>query len=329
MLSPTTTNASNRRAFTLTELLVAIGIIAILIAILLPALSKVIGKAKRTQTESTLQEFAKACDAFQQEFGFYPGIVPEAVLAADPKISGMENALLHLMGGAIDQDDPQYASFGGAWSEITFGSGPNAFSIKVNKNEIGKGPRMAGKQFPPFFAPKSSELQAAEQVYSGSDYPFSMELPDLLDAWGQPVAYFRAMRDSGPLVGAANVGQYSAAPLAPYVTNVTALGELGKSQAQSLFNVTNDVPRTLAQILRSVAFKGGASAATDDPLNGTARGRYAIISPGPDGIYFASTEVLGGGSNPTPVLNIFDNVANPAGPTIVNEYDDIRIFGGG
>lgn len=308
--------------FTLTELLVAIGIIALLIAILLPALSKVIARAKTTQTQSTIQEFAKACDAFQQEFGFYPGIVPEAILASDPKISGTENALLHLMGGAVDQDDPAYGSFSGDWTQITFGSGANTFSIKVNPQEIGRGPRVAGKQYPPFFAPKQSELIATTQTYSGSGFPFSQSLPDLVDSWGQPVLYLRAMRDVGPLVGAPGVAQFAVGPIQPYIANVIELGELGRSQETSILVTAPDVPQTLAQIIRQPAFGKG-----NEPLNGTARGRYAIISAGPDGVFFSRFDGIG--TQAAPKDDIVSQASNAAGPTAVQEYDDIRVFGGG
>ncbi|HMN96916.1 MAG TPA: hypothetical protein PKC43_10500 [Phycisphaerales bacterium] len=327
--SPRHPGGDRRTAFSITELLVVIGIIVLLVALLLPALAAAQRRARTTATSATMDQFRLACESFHQKFGFYPGVVPEAVLAADPKISGTENALLHLMGGYIRQEDdaaiwnlPEYS--GSDWQTITFGSGQNAYSIRVNRFRIGEGPRIGGQSYPPFFSPKGSELRALpgqslsniENPDPYGDDPY--RLPDLVDAWGQPIIYVRSLRDSGPLVGAPNVAQFSRATTAPYLSSV-ALGDLGQNQSDSILNQGNADNRdgNFAQIIRHPGF-----GAANQPQGGAPpQGRFVILSAGKDGVFFSRFD--GPGKPSAPVTNIITT-----GPKVVEEYDDIRRFGG-
>ncbi len=328
---------SRRRAFTLTEMLVVIGIIALLIGILLPALSRVQDRARKTQTESLLQEFAKACETFYQQFGFYPGIVPEAILNATPvpQISGTENALLHLCGGAIPEDDPSYnvAPYNG-WTELTFGNATvGTFRIRVNAAKLGEGPRVRGVQHKSFFSPKADDLLPAKGQFlatAGGEDPYlndPLRLPDLSDSWGQPVIYYRQLRPQGSVLVAGGVAAESLADAVfafnsamPYLNSVE-LGDLGRDQASSVLRVAAAANKsaTLAQILRNVSYGPAGS-----PQTGAPRGAFAVISPGRDGIFFSQFD--GAGTQAAPVTNI---VTYPSGPYVVNEYDDVRVFGGG
>ena len=312
---------SHRRGFTLVELLVAIGIILVLIGILLPALGKVATKAKMTDTTARMNEFAKACDAFYTQFNYYPGIVPEAMLAAtvNPPISGTENALLHLMGGAIRNDDPTYAASAG--TEFTFGTtGTGQVKIKINAIDIGKGPRIEGKQYDPFFTPKDAQLKiAVGQV--GQTLP----LPDLLDAWGQPIGYIRSSRPTGLMTGTVTDNpQFFINPLFPYF-NSTGLGDLAIDQtANSVFyaGTTANKQEYLAQLIRHPAM--GSFAVLGDARAGTPRGKYFLFSPGSDGIYFAKL-----GDGPTPTLTFTFAGTDARKPDVVTTYNDIVVSGGG
>lgn len=323
--SPVSLATVCRRAFTLVELLVAVAIILVLIGILLPALGKVSTKARVTSTQATMNEFAKACDNFQQQFGYYPGLVPENVLAATTNcpISGTENALLHLMGGAVRDDDPTYATAPG--TEFVFGTGGSTgtgqVKLKINPIDIGSGPRVEGKKYESFFSPKDAQLKVAVgQVSEG------LPLPDLIDAWGQPIGFIRSSRQNGLVAGSiAEKPQFYLEPLSPYLAS-TGLGELGQNQVSlGVFGTGSAIDQRayLAQLIRHPAF--GTFAALADAKAGTPRGKYVLISPGHDGIFFSAKN-----DGPTPTAATFSYAAlEVRKPDVVNTYNDVVVFGGG
>jgi prepilin-type processing-associated H-X9-DG protein/prepilin-type N-terminal cleavage/methylation domain-containing protein len=64
-----------RRAFTLVELLVVVGIVAILIALLMPALSRARQHAHRVICAANLRSIGQAMTMYSQQSGYYPGSV--------------------------------------------------------------------------------------------------------------------------------------------------------------------------------------------------------------------------------------------------------------
>jgi hypothetical protein len=111
--------------------------------------------------------------------------------------------------------------------------------------------------------------------------------------------------------------------LRPYLISEN-LGEFGLSQADSILRATaaSNQNATLAQIIRSVSY-----GKPETPQQGAPRGAVVAMSAGRDGIYFSRFD--GRGSPGAAQIDIVSQAANPTGPYIVAEYDDVRVFGGG
>lgn len=353
-----------RSAFTLVELLVVIGIIALLAGILLVALQGASRAAKKADTNATMQAFKSACETYRQEHGEYPGVIPEAILAdfLPARLTATENALLALLGGYAmmrpgDDTTPDsaaeiaYNDFDGV---VVFDT-PAGWKLKVDRNKIGEGPIIGGKQYPPYLSLKENQLRIVpHRDPPGLGGPLSddEQLPDLLDRWGQPIMYFRRIGTIGPLVGMAEGVGDAPRPQFTRQTNFMyfatneppGLGDLGKIQTETgkgsiLILSTGEGGSeneyddgALAQIIRARAM--GSSEITFGTLGNidqlTARGDFFLISAGPDGIYFSVAD--GPGSPGTPVTDITSETAIDAGhggPMVVDEYDDIVVAGGG
>jgi prepilin-type N-terminal cleavage/methylation domain-containing protein len=229
-----------RRAFTLTELLIVIALIVLLVSLLLAALSTVQQKARSTTTLSTMQAFSNACETFQQEHGYYPGVVPERILQHDatvngpiPLLSSTENALLHLMGGAVrgeeytpdEWDDKFPASAGWEQFELSDPDTGGSYFIKINTRQIGQGPIIAGTPYQPYYTPSEREIgfadgQEIRQVLEDA----GVDVPDVLDAWGQPILFVKQLRPRGEriAINEFNVGSQSSCARAASASRSTS-----------------------------------------------------------------------------------------------------------
>ena len=255
-------------AFTLVELLVVISIIAVLAGILLTALSSATKSATRSQTGATPTSFAAAIDAFAQEHGRYPGVVPTHVLGDGEELTATQNALLHLMGGyrtrtsdesANNPNFLEYERFKNAARdpvEISLQDPNNTsrtWQVIVDRTRISEGPYIDGKPHAPYFAPKASELinrwlVSSDPYDSVARQQGFNQLPDLYDAWGTPVIYLKRDRKGGPLIEGPSCpdsstyerGQFSPKGLGLYV-EATAIGTDRIRQKQYTFADSNSI----------------------------------------------------------------------------------------
>jgi prepilin-type N-terminal cleavage/methylation domain-containing protein len=87
---------NNRKAFTLVELLVVIGIIAILMGLLLPAINQMHRSAQITGQKADFVTIANALDAYKADFGDYPRNDVLTRFATSPLVTPAVLAPIHL-----------------------------------------------------------------------------------------------------------------------------------------------------------------------------------------------------------------------------------------
>jgi prepilin-type N-terminal cleavage/methylation domain-containing protein len=317
-----------RRAFTLTELIVVIAIIVLLVGLLLAALGQARKKSKETATAATMRAFANACETFHQEHDFYPGVVPEAILANDPKMTGTQNALLHLMGGYAREDDGADIYDNASGVEFQFQRpGGGVYKIKVDRSRIGDGPVIGTKPYAPYFTPTSDVGVVDGALGGGAPANLHKEVPTLLDSWGQPILYFRRLRSVGPLTAMAGPMGNPKPPQFVLETGQTymespALGKLGRNQGVlSMFQTSQNPNALFAKLIEHPS------------LRGQSRGAFMLMSAGDDGVYMSREDGAGSPGEPEDEIVQVDGDGNVTflegfSATTLEEYDDIIEFGG-
>jgi prepilin-type N-terminal cleavage/methylation domain-containing protein len=222
---------ARHQAFTLVELLVVIGIIALLVSILVPTAMYVKEQGHKAKSTANLNNIRSAIEAYYGTFQAYPGPLSDATVVGAPggaarpagvngaQITGTENLVLGLLGGL----KPNGNSF--AYDSTLVGTGPSSF---IQSNTV-----LVNKGYTPF-------IDAAGGVLSPNDgkrCPFpgnngadpsayfnDTNIPDFIDGYPEalPVLYLRARpgasgiaQDSGALTA-----QYDLRQVMPYTTSI-------------------------------------------------------------------------------------------------------------
>ncbi len=183
--------------FTLIELLVVISIIAILIAILLPALSAFEAQGYAAATREEMTSLSAAIDSYYETFDAYPGPFSEADISnqvvidsgSGKPLTGTQNMLIGLMGTLytsqpanttttpVDSITGSTTGVGTVYVSLTLGSGPIDYAN-------------GGAQKASFFSPPQGTLLTEPITPSGTT---ATSLPTLFDKFsnGLPILYYR------------------------------------------------------------------------------------------------------------------------------------------
>ncbi len=121
-------------AFTLIELLVVIAIIAILAAMLLPALAKAKASAQSAKCKNNLRQIGIAMELYVQDFKYYPRIDGEQ--DGDDNPLNWDNRLLRYLGNNADVFVCPAAGAAGRWTNVF-----NSWNPSYAYNTDGIGPR--------------------------------------------------------------------------------------------------------------------------------------------------------------------------------------------
>lgn len=297
------------RGFTLIELLVVIGLIALLVGLLLPALSAVRQASRKTATESLIKNFSDAADSFELIMHRYPGVLSERELNSSSNyndISSTENALLDLMGWSDDINNKDIVKLAG---------------LTIYRDAIGRGPLESGKKHESFFQPNPRDLYYCNGQGNQADVKNNLPqdgdnaLPDLIDAWGTPIIFWRNSGQKSTMgndiivdfeADASRSANFYYASFQSY-TDATAL-VVGRGrgiidqQSLSMLSINHNAVDELSQTLTA-----------HPSLTGTPRGGYMLISAGPDQVYYNRDQFENGDPTDPDDLTLFDDILRSGG----------------
>lgn len=317
---------SRRCGFTLVELLVVIGIIGVLVAILIPVITKVKLSSANAATQNEMMQISHAIQNYYNDYQAYPGATadkdfatPAGELATDPNmalnpatpprfVTGTESLVLALMGGT-DIDTGVFVFRDGA-----LGKGP------ISRNVLSPGQKSPYMELRPgMLSPVSSVppppqgptiLRYVSQDAAWLSYVVNDSLvPEFIDQYSdyRPILYVRAnpngqRQATGNLNKLASFGAYDPtayynfASVKPYIRPFDPA--LDSAVETSKKNDVFQYPiRGADQTAVNNYFAVQTVNTTDGRMAARGAGSYILISAGNDRRYGSTDDIIftGGG----------------------------------
>jgi prepilin-type N-terminal cleavage/methylation domain-containing protein len=262
--------SEKRLGFTLVELLVTVGIIAVLVAILLPVLASARKRATKARIGLDLQNLSQALEAYRQDFKDYPAVDLTAVNPITVLSSTCDRV------GAITLCWALLAPGPATTNGTLGGDGADGPGFRVRGTQ--------GQVYGPYIQPDKFNITGT------SDWDSTIN-----DVRGNPYLYYRAnpvanIKTAGAYAGSYNPTNGGTIPMYNYYENNNLITN-GHSFAMEDFQKILGADPTGALLV-------GGSPATTAP--------YILWSAGSDELWGYNSSGAGNG----PVLTTVDDVTN-------------------
>ncbi len=207
-----------QRGFTLVELMVVVGIIAVLISVLIPVISRVRIRAYDADTRNWIQQLSAAVERYQSDYRAYPGPLADSQIAAAPfatapftafnctsaatgfatnlvntQITGAENLTLGLLGGlTVTGTAPNYTL---TYDPSTVGLGP----MSLNPANPKRGTVYLDAMHLSWRTENDVKTGAFKDGTGGANDTIIPEFVDKYPGAEMPILYLRAKRGVQPV----------------------------------------------------------------------------------------------------------------------------------
>ncbi len=249
---------NHSRGFTLLELLMVIGILALLVGLLFPVVTRVQRSAKIAATQQLISTLGNAIQQYQQEFGALPGPRQQGAALTFPGVGGnvttSEELLLSLRGGV-------------KWDGAVLAYDPA---------EIGRGPFSLNpanrKRYRDFLSTtvETSDINATTAQYGGDSI-----VPEFVDTFGEgkPILYLRANKGATGIAGVDPQWNISELGVYDFPINDAGFADLGDFADADAYFRNPSMPEQTRQ-----------------------KDSFILISAGPDGKYGTKDDITNFGT---------------------------------